>query len=343
MRRTADYHFELPEGQIAQAPADRRDGSRLLALGNDPEGRVFAELPALLPEGAVVVANDSRVFPARLALRKDGSGGAVELLLVEPAPDHPDQWWAMARASKPIRAGARLLAGDGTAIVVLQGRESGGLIQVELPEPAAILCERIGTIPLPPYIRRDPGAGDAERYQTVYAREPGSAAAPTAGLHFTAELIERIEARGAAWAPITLHVGPGTFAPVRTEDVAEHRLHAERYEIGEETAALIASGRPVVAVGTTAVRALEAAAVADRRVVPGAGSTDLFIRPGHRFRAVDHLLTNFHLPRSSLLMLVCAFAGHEPVMAAYRRAVAAGYRFFSYGDAMLLGRQSEAA
>jgi S-adenosylmethionine:tRNA ribosyltransferase-isomerase len=197
-------------------------------------------------------------------------------------------------------------------------------------------------VPLPRYIERAPQPGDDERYQTVYARAPGAVAAPTAGLHLTAELLARLEARGLAIAPVTLHVGLGTFAPVRVDDLAQHTMHRERYEIPPGTADLVASGRPVVAVGTTVVRALESAAVADRRVRPGPGETRLFLRPGagFRFRIVDHLITNFHLPESTLLMLVCAFAGPAPVLAAYRHAVAAGYRFFSYGDAMLCARQA---
>ena len=334
--RTADFDYPLPEELIAQAPADRRDHSRLLAVGRDPEDRRFADVVELLPEGAVVVANDTRVRAARLRLRKAPTGGAVELVLLEPLG--PGRFLALARSSKPIRAGAELVAADGTSITVAAPRDDRGLIEVELGEPVDELCARLGELPLPPYIRRSPEAGDAERYQTVFAREPRSVAAPTAGLHLTAGLIEAIAASGRIWAPITLEVGLGTFAPVRVDSIDDHVMHRERYTISETTAELASGDRPVVAIGTTAVRALESAADPDGRVKPGPGETDLFIRPGYRFRVVDALVTNFHLPRSTLLMLVSAFAGRERVLAAYRRAVERRYRFFSYGDAMYLER-----
>ncbi len=369
MDRKSDYQYELPPGQIAQAPADRRDGSRLLRVR--PDGVDDLRFPAvvdLLPAGAVLVVNDTRVIPARLHARKD-TGGEVELLLVEPGPPtpavpplrgerepqtqtgerelEPTIWRCLARASKPLRAGARLTVldrqGNGDReVVVVSGRGEGGVIEVDFGADLDGLLARCGEVPLPPYIERPGGAteADADRYQTVYAQVPGAVAAPTAGLHFTPELLAAVEARGATVARLTLHVGPGTFVPVRDDQLSSHRMHAERYHIPEATAALVGSGRPVVAVGTTAVRALEAAAQATGRVAAGAGSTDLFIRPGFRFRVVDHLLTNFHLPGSTLLVLVCGFAGHARVMAAYRHAVAAGYRFYSYGDAMWLDRAS---
>jgi len=363
MWRVADYQYDLPPEQIAQAPCDRRDGSRLLHLDADRlSDRVFADLARLVPEGAVLVVNDTRVIPARLTARKP-SGGAVELLLLEPVdPARPDgPWTALARASKPIRPGLELaIAGGGPtgSPPVMGSRVSGGdrsvgggatatarvlaagdgTITVALDRPPLEVAEELGAVPLPPYIERPPDPSDRERYQTVYAAVPGAVAAPTAGLHFTPELFAALEARGVTRAPVTLHVGLGTFAPVRGDSLSEHRMHRERYLIPDTTAALVASGRPVVAVGTTVVRALEAAACGPRQVTPGPGATDLFIGPGFGFQVVDHLVTNFHLPGSTLLVLVCAFAGHPRVLAAYRHAVAAGYRFFSYGDAMLVSR-----
>jgi S-adenosylmethionine:tRNA ribosyltransferase-isomerase len=362
MWRVADYQYDLPAELIAQRPADRRDASRLLAVGAPPapppalRDLHFADLAELLPDGAVLVVNDARVIPARLRARKP-TGGAVELLLLEPAdlarPDGP--WIAMARSHKPLRAGAELLLSDltgqpaGPIARVASDRGEGGTVLVELdaaspdPEPPLALLERLGDVPLPPYIERAAGAdpADRERYQTVYASAPGAVAAPTAGLHFTPELLSRLAARGVERAPLTLHVGLGTFAPVRGDDLCAHRLHRERYDIPPETARLVSSGRPVVAVGTTSVRALEAAARGPRDVAAGPGATDLFIRPGFRFQVVDHLVTNFHLPGSTLLVLVCAFAGRERVLAAYRHAVAARYRFYSYGDAMFLHRSGD--
>ncbi len=344
MQRKRDFEFDLPAAQIAQAPADRRDGSRLLAV--EPGGVEDLAFPALidrLPADAVVVINDTRVIPARLHATKD-TGGAVELLLLEAVG--PGRWRAMARSSKPLREGARLAlrrpdGSAGPSCRIASGRADDGTVEVELPDDAVDAC---GEVPLPPYIERPDGATDAdrERYQTVYARVPGAVAAPTAGLHFTPPLLEALAARGATLAPLTLHVGLGTFAPVRG-DFDDHVMHVERYDIPDDTAALVRSGRPVVAIGTTVVRALEGC-VADRGAIEtGPGQTRIFIRPGFRFRVVDHLVTNFHLPGSTLLALVSAFAGYDRVMSAYRHAVAAGYRFYSYGDAMLLHRDSEAA
>ena len=361
MWRVADYHYDLPPELIAQQPAARRDASRLLAVGRwagDAGLRDlrFADLAHLLPEGAVLVVNDARVIPARLRARKP-TGGRVELLLLEPAdPDRPDgAWIALARSSKPLRDDElALLDRDdrpaGVARLVSPRRDDGSvLVELEAPAgeggrptPLAIL-DRLGDVPLPPYIERAGGAStdDRDRYQTVYAAQPGAVAAPTAGLHFTPELLAALAGRGVTRAPLTLHVGLGTFAPVRGGDLRGHRLHRARYVIPEETARLVGSGRPVVAVGTTSVRALEAAARGPREVAPGPGSTDLFIGPGARFQVVDHLITNFHLPGSTLLVLVAAFAGHDLVMGAYRHAVQSGYRFYSYGDAMLLARRQD--
>jgi S-adenosylmethionine:tRNA ribosyltransferase-isomerase len=316
--RLADFDYALPPELIAQTPADRRDASRLLVLppSGPPEHRAIRELPALLPRDALVVVNDARVVPARLFARKP-TGGRVELLLVEDLGDPLG-----ARPARPAPKATYL--GDG---------------QVRFDAPIFPLLDEWGELPLPPYIDRaaGPTENDRERYQTVFARAPGAVAAPTAGLHFTDEMLAGLD-----HVSVTLHVGPGTFAPVRVDDVTEHVMHVERYEVPEATAAAVnaarATGRPIVAVGTTVVRTLESALAADGKLAAGAGSTQLFLYPGRPIRAVDLLVTNFHMPKSTLLMLVCAFAGTERVLAAYREAVAARYRFFSYGDAMLLRR-----
>jgi S-adenosylmethionine:tRNA ribosyltransferase-isomerase len=339
----SDLDFDLPEELIAQEPVEPRDASRLLVLpraGGAARHLRFSDLPGLLQPGDLLVLNDSRVIPARLVGRK-ASGGKVEVLLVEPLPPSADgrsRWTAMAQASKPIRPGATLdFDGLGAEVEEATGE---GFYAIRFDRGDADLSrelERVGRIPLPPYIRRAPARADRERYQTVLAREPGSVAAPTAGLHFTPELLAGIGSRGVERATVTLHVGPGTFLPVRATRLEEHRMHAERYEVPAATAAAFAAARArggrVVAVGTTAVRTLESA-FHGGALRPGTGRTDIFIRPGHAFRAVDGLVTNFHLPRSTLLALVCAFGGTARVLEAYRAAVAARYRFFSYGDAM---------
>ena len=341
----SELDFTLPEELIAQVPVEPRDASRLLVLprgGGAPVHRRFTELPDLLAPGDLLVLNDSRVIPARLIGRKE-SGGKVEVLLVEPAQGDaagPARWHAMAQASKPIRVGTRLDF-DGLRAEVT-GVEGDGFYEVRFDrdEPGlAAELERVGRVPLPPYIRRDPEVADRERYQTVVARWPGSVAAPTAGLHFTAGLLERLASRGVERATVTLHVGPGTFLPVRASRLEDHRMHSERYEVPEATAVAFAAARRrggrVVAVGTTAVRTLESAC-SGGELSPGPGRTDIFIRPGHLFRAVNGLVTNFHLPRSTLLALVCALGGQENVLGAYRKAVAARYRFFTYGDSMVI-------
>jgi S-adenosylmethionine:tRNA ribosyltransferase-isomerase len=346
----SDLDFALPEELIAQAPVEPRDASRLLLLpirGGAPRHLGFSALPDLLSEGDLLVLNDSRVIPARLIGRKE-TGGRIEVLLVEPAPGptsaaapgEPARWIAMAQASKPIRVGTRI---DFDGLLAEVTRVDGeGFYEVRFDRDErelAAAIERVGRIPLPPYIRREPGAADRERYQTVVATAPGSVAAPTAGLHFTPGLLARLEARGVRRATITLHVGPGTFLPVRASRLEEHRMHAERYEVPEGTAHAFAAarreGRRVVAVGTTAVRTLESA-FSREGLRAGPGRTDIFIRPGHPFRAIDGLLTNFHLPRSTLLALVCALGGVDRVLGAYRDAVRERYRFFSYGDAMAI-------
>jgi S-adenosylmethionine:tRNA ribosyltransferase-isomerase len=340
--KLSDFDYELPESLIAQEPVSPRDASRLLVLPPDgpAEHRTFAELDGLLAPGDLLVFNDTRVIPARLVGRKR-SGGRIELLLCEPLEGALGRRWrAMGQASKPIRPGT-IVELDGLSVRV-EAVEPEGFYLVALDREGDDLLAalaRAGRIPLPPYIRREPGTQDRERYQTIWARAPGSAAAPTAGLHFTEPLLARLDARGVRRTAVTLHVGPGTFLPVRGDSIEGHRMHPERYEVPPEAAAEVAAcrarGGRVVAVGTTTVRTLESAFDGER-VAPGSGRTALFVRPGHRFRAVDALVTNFHLPRSTLLMLVCAFGGTERVLAAYRGCVAAGYRFFSYGDAMLL-------
>jgi S-adenosylmethionine:tRNA ribosyltransferase-isomerase len=336
--QTSDFHYELPEALIAQAPLAGRSDSRLLVL--DPladrlEDRRVRELPALLAPGDLLVFNDTRVLPARLRGRKS-SGGRVELLVDRHLGERELLGWL--RASKSPGPGSELVFGEARAEVLGRHEE---LYHLRFDRAVMPLLEIAGEVPLPPYIRRDapPGAEDAERYQTVFARAPGSAAAPTAGLHFDAPLLEALGARGIEHCFLTLHVGAGTFAPVRSTRVAEHRLHREWLAVEEPVCAAVAAARArggrVVAVGTTAVRSLETAAAAGA-LAPYRGETELFIYPGYRFRVVDALLTNFHLPESSLLMLVSAFAGRQAVLAAYRHAVAERYRFFSYGDAMLV-------
>ena len=346
MRRT-DFHYELPPALIAQHPLAERSSSRLLCL--DAQGladRHFRELPSLFAPGDLLVFNDTRVVPARLFGRKE-TGGAVEFLVERLLDDRTAL--VHARASKPWRAGMRVLFTDGVEARVLERADE--LLKVEFSGmPLLDFLNTHGHVPLPPYIARDDAAEDRERYQTVYARVPGAVAAPTAGLHFDEPLLRALDARGVKHTSVTLHVGAGTFQPVREDDILDHRMHSEQLEVGPETCAAVEEtrrrGGRVVAVGTTAVRSLEAAAagaVAGHGLIkPLKGETALFIYPGYRFRVVDALVTNFHLPESTLLMLVAAFAGRERVLAAYRHAVEQRYRFFSYGDAMFLTVAPEA-
>jgi S-adenosylmethionine:tRNA ribosyltransferase-isomerase len=340
----SDYDFELPPELIAQEPTEARDASRLLHLA--PDGQVtdhrFTELPELLPADAVVIANDTRVIPARVRGHKR-SGGGVELLFLEPEPGVPappgsSAWRCLARARRPLRPGQLVEIDGGPALEILTERAADGSVAVAAPGDGLAFLDAHGHIPLPHYIDRADRADDRDRYQTMFAHHPGAVAAPTAGLHMTPAIARALTDRGIALATLTLHVGWGTFAPIREADLRAHRMHRERYVIPEATAALIATGRPIVALGTTVLRTLEAAATGPHAVAAGPGATDLFIHPGsgHTFRVVSHLITNFHLPASTLLMLVCAFAGTERVLAAYRHAIAARYRFFSYGDATLL-------
>ena len=340
----ADFDFELPESAIAQEPVAPRDASRLLVAGRSgaPTHRAFSDLPDLLNPDDLVVVNDTRVLPARVEARRP-SGGRVGLLLLDPAGG--DDWWCLLKASRKPVEGERLDAGEGLEIEV-RGRDAERFrVRLRAPDGRPLeRLERIGRMPLPPYIRRvegDPRDGsDRDRYQTVYARAPGAVAAPTAGLHFTPGLLDRLASRGVRVAPLTLHVGLGTFRPVRSGRVEDHEMHAERFDVPEATASAIAETRRrngrVVAVGTTVVRTLEDRATGAGQVEPGAGTCALFITPGYRFRVVDAVVTNFHLPRSTLLMLVSAFAGRERVLDLYRVALDAGYRFYSYGDAMFL-------
>jgi S-adenosylmethionine:tRNA ribosyltransferase-isomerase len=342
--RTLDFDYALPEERIARTPA-ARGRARLLVLEavGEARHRSVSDLPALLHPGDLVVVNDTRVLPARLETVRVPSGGRVELLLLDG--DRGTRCRALARPAKKLDPGATLRVGDAVDVVV-EAREEGGVCRLRFPVPVAEVLARFGEVPLPPYLKRAAVPEDREWYQTVYAAAPGAVAAPTAGLHLTHAMLDALAAAGIERAAITLHVGPGTFKPVKVERVEDHRLDAERYEVPEATCRAIertrARGGNVVAVGTTVVRGLEAAALAGGgKLVAGGGATDLFIRPGFTFQVVDRLLTNFHLPRSTLLMLVAAFAGTERVLAAYREAIERGYRFYSYGDAMVAKRRCD--
>ena len=335
-----EFDYELPSGLIAQHPSKARSASRLLCVGAASiADRRFSELPQLLAPGDLLVFNDTRVIKARLAGEK-ASGGRVEVLIERVLSEH--EALAQIRSSKPPRAGSTMrLAGSFEARVL--GRE-GEFYRLRFPDGAVVfeLLERHGSVPLPPYITHAPRAEDERRYQTVYARASGAVAAPTAGLHFDEPLLASLAQRGVQFAYVTLHVGAGTFQPVREKNLAQHRMHGERYEIPPATVAAIEAARKrggkVIAVGTTTVRCLEASAAAHGAPVAGAAETDLFITPGFEFRVVDRLVTNFHLPRSTLLVLVSAFAGIEPIRRAYRHAIEQRYRFYSYGDAMLVDK-----
>lgn len=339
----SDFEYELPAELIAQTPATSRTASRLLHVaGTKLVDRMFADLPALLVAGDLLVFNDTRVIRSRLHGRKK-SGGRVELLLERILSD--DEAWMQLSASHPPKAGAVLVLDGGARATVLERSGRFFRLRIEAPLPLAAYLDLHGEVPLPPYIARSPVPEDSERYQTVYARFPGAVAAPTAGLHFDEAILERLRAQGCVFAYVTLHVGAGTFQPVEVDDLGQHRMHSERFAIPDETVAAVAQARAaakrVIAVGTTTLRALETAAGA-HGLRPGAAETELFITPGFRFRVVDLLLTNFHLPRSTLLMLVSAFAGYDSIRAAYAHAIREGYRFYSYGDAMLLERDPAA-
>lgn len=332
-----DFHFELPQELIAQQPLAQRSASRLLVLdaaGDSLADRQIADLPDLLQAGDLLVCNDTRVLPARLGGHKE-SGGRVEILLERLFGSH--EMLAQLRVSKKPRQGSRITLEDGSELEVL--KREGEFFRLRSDEPLEGLLARLGHMPLPPYIERADTEADAERYQTVFARENGSVAAPTAGLHFDEALLKRLAERGVEIGYVTLHVGAGTFQPMRGDKLEDHVMHREWLEVGAELVEAVrrtrAGGGRVVAVGTTVVRALESAALRGE-LAPFAGETQIFIYPGYRFSQIDALVTNFHLPESTLLMLVSAFAGRERVLAAYRHAVAERYRFFSYGDAMLV-------
>jgi S-adenosylmethionine:tRNA ribosyltransferase-isomerase len=356
----SEFDYELPEELIAQAPLAERDASRMLVLDRARAAwrdRSFADLPGELREGDHLVVNNTRVFPARLVGRREPSGGRVELFLVEERGE--GVWDALARPARRLARGQTISFGDGRlrGEIIDAGDEGRRTVRFDCAGDFHALLEEFGRVPLPPYIKRvhvtdangatgatDEAdarlAEDRERYQTIYAGRRGAIAAPTAGLHFTPRVLERLRARGVSVTEITLHVGYGTFAPVRVTDLGGHTVAAERYEITPEAAAALdearARGERIVAVGTTTVRALESAAEGGGRLTPGARSTALTITPGYRFKVVDALVTNFHLPRSSLLVLVASFAGRELTLDAYAHAVAARYRFYSYGDCMLI-------
>ena len=337
--KTQDFDFELPAELIAQHPPDRRSDSRLLHLGTDIADCSVRDLPQLLRAGDLLVFNDTRVIRARLRGHKL-TGGRAEVLVERLLSDR--EVLAMVSGSRRLRDGSRIrLAGD-SELEVIDRRPPFLRLRVIGPLDAEALLEAQGDLPLPPYIEHAPGADDETRYQTVFAREPGAVAAPTAGLHFDAALLDALRQRGVGQGMLTLHVGAGTFRPVQAEDIRDHRMHAERYVLSEALAARIAEvradGGRIVAVGTTTVRTLESIAARFGTVRAHAGETDIFITPGFEFRVVDLLMTNFHLPRSTLLMLVSAFGGIERLRKAYHHAVANRYRFFSYGDAMLIER-----
>jgi len=360
----ADYDYHLPESSIAQTPLPERDASRMLLLERFTGGyqdRRFSEFPDLLRGNELIVVNNARVIPARLFGHRAGNragprpgkgarhnflSSRIEVLLTKRV--EPDVWEALVRPGRKIRAGERIHFDGGLAADVVSRGDFGlRLLRFSGPRDSLAIIEQIGHVPLPPYIRRSDEPVDRERYQTVFAKRPGAVATPTAGLHFNPEILRRITARGVEICEINLEVGLGTFQPIHAEDVETHTIHAETYEIPKQTAdsVLVArsAGRPILAIGTTVVRALEDAArkaaalnMAPGSISPGRAEADIFIRPGHRFVVVDQLLTNFHLPRSTLLLLVAAFGGKDHVLLAYRHAVDTGYRFYSYGDCMLM-------
>ena len=339
--KKSDFFFSLPQELIAQDPLADRSASRLLVLHKDSgktEHRVFKDITKYLHTGDCLVLNNTRVIPARLIGKKEETGAAVELLLLKR--QEKDIWETLVRPGKKCRQGAKLVFGEGLlrAEILKTVEEGNRLVRFSYDGIFEEVLDKLGEMPLPPYITHK--LSDKNRYQTVYAKYSGSAAAPTAGLHFTEELLKEIEAMGVETAYVTLHVGLGTFRPVKADNILEHHMHAEYYEVSEEAAEKInrvkAAGGRVVCVGTTSCRTVESAAGEDGKIRAGSGSTEIFIYPGYRFKVLDALITNFHLPESTLVMLVCALAGREHVLAAYREAVEEKYRFFSFGDAMLI-------
>ncbi|MDR2486885.1 MAG: tRNA preQ1(34) S-adenosylmethionine ribosyltransferase-isomerase QueA [Clostridiales Family XIII bacterium] len=347
------FDYDLPEHLIAQRPAERRDGSRLLVYnrqGGHVEHRRFSDIVEYIRSDDLLVLNDSKVIHARLIGVKEATGATVEIFLVKSMPDAGGGvvWETLARPAKRLRPGDTVAFAEDFKAEFLERREDGGcLVRFGCAGDFAERLAALGKVPLPPYIRREADTEDELRYQTVYARVPGSVAAPTAGLHFTEDILAALRAKGASTAPVTLHVGLGTFLPVKTEDITEHRMHTEQYFVPEASAQRInrakAEGRRIVCVGTTSLRTLEGSSAAGRggeagtqSLQAGEGSTDIFIYPGYRFRMAGALLTNFHLPKSTLFMLISAFAGREEMLRVYKEAVRESYRFFSYGDAMLI-------
>jgi len=345
----SEFDYDLPPALVAQMPPEERGASRLLRLGR-VDGAIshhaFRELPALLGSGDLLVVNDTRVFPARLIGRRLPGGGSSECFLIRPA-EAPDTWVALVHPGQRLKPGSRMVfERDGHTLeaeVLSRHFHGRRVVRLTAAHGASVsdAIHAVGHVPLPPYVKREDLPSDRERYQTIYSRAEGSIAAPTAGLHFTPEVFAALEARGVERTALTLHIGYGTFQPVRSDRVEDHNVEAEHFDVPAAAALALsralATGRRIVAVGTTTTRTLESLTISDHgTVVPQSGETGLFIHPGHRFRIVSGLITNFHLPRSSLLMLVAAFAGREGVLAAYREAVAERYRFYSYGDAMLI-------
>ncbi len=343
--RVGDYGYELPPGRVAKYPADQRDQSRLLVLhrsGAPTQHQTFSDLKDLLSAGDVLVVNESRVLPVRL-LGSKPTGAPAEVFLLRPSGAEPDgkEWEALVRPGGKLKPGRRIEVSPELVVEILDSTPDGGrIVRLVTDLPPLDALQRHGHMPLPPYIDREDESVDRERYQTVYAKNPGSVAAPTAGLHFTDSLLDEIALRGVEIAKVNLDVGVGTFRPVEVDDPADHQMHSETFLVSAGAAEAVnrcrATGGKVWAVGTTVVRTLESSAGPDGRVRPGPGQTDLFIRPPYRFRVVDRLITNFHLPRSTLIMLVAAFAGYDRVMEAYHLAIEEGYRFYSYGDAMVV-------
>jgi S-adenosylmethionine:tRNA ribosyltransferase-isomerase len=342
--KTADFDFPLPPDRIAQHPAKPRDSARLLVVGAGLEDRLVRDLPEILQPGDLLIVNDTKVIPAQLAGRKGEA--RIEVTLIRRSPEDARDWEAFAKPGKKLKVGDTVAFGEGLNAGILAKQDSGEIaLRFDCAESEIMAAlHRIGSMPLPPYIRklRPVSAEDDADYQTIFAAREGAVAAPTAGLHFTPELLAALEQRGVRQARVTLHVGAGTFLPVKVDDIAEHRMHAEYGEVSAATAEAFnrarSEGRRIVAVGTTSLRLLESALDAEGKLLPFARETDIFIHPGKTVRSADLLLTNFHLPKSTLFMLVCAFAGTERMRAAYAHAIESGYRFFSYGDACLLER-----
>ena len=340
--KLTDYDYDLPETLIAQQPCQQRDASRLMVLDRQTRKihhTQFSQIGDFLPTGSLLVLNNTKVIPARLIGRKLPTGGKIELLLIRQKGTN--SWEALIKPGRRVTHGTRIVFGEGLLTGKVLAKSSLGLYTVRFKYDGDFedILAQVGKVPLPPYIKREPSRTDKEEYQCVYAKEAGAIAAPTAGLHFTLELLEELKRGGIDRASLTLHVGLGTFQPVKVEDIEMHKMHAEYFELSQTSASQInaakSEGRKIVAVGTTSVRALETVAL-DCSVDSYQGYTDIFIYPGFRFKVVDALVTNFHLPKSTLLMLISAFAGHEFIFEAYQEAIAQNYRFYSYGDAMLI-------